>query len=101
MYSVNWLPIGFAYAYYATGDEWFRTLWKDIVRFCLKTQIISDNPLTNGSWCRAFDMDLREAYGCPHDAGWAPYASETGWTVAEILMGMMFMDILPVQNKKD
>ena len=95
LYSINWLPIGFAYAYYATGDEWFRTLWKDIVGFCLKTQITSDDPMTDGSWCRAFDMELREAYGCPHDEGWAPYASETGWTVAEILMGMMFMDILP------
>lgn len=95
LYSMNWLPIGFAYAYYATGDEWFRLLWENTVRFCLKTQITSDDPVTNGSWCRAFDMDLQEAYGCPHDEGWAPYASETGWTVAEILMGMMFMDILP------
>lgn len=100
LYSVNWLPIGFAYAYYATGDEWFKTLWKDIVGFFLKTQIISNDPMTNGSWCRAFDMELGEVYGCPHDEGWAPNASETGWTVAEILMGMMFMDILPVSNKK-
>ena len=94
LYSMNWLPIGFAYAYYATGDKWFRELWENTVRFCLKTQVISDDPVTNGSWCRAFDMELEEAYGCPHDEGWAPYASETGWTVAEILMGMMFMDIL-------
>lgn len=95
LYSVNWLPVGFAYAYYVTGDEWFRDLWKDIVRFCLKSQIISENPLSNGSWCRAFDMDLGEAYACPHDTGWAAYASETGWTIGEILTGMMFMDILP------
>lgn len=95
LYSMNWLPIGFAYAYYATGDERFRELWENVVRFCLKTQVSSDDPMTDGSWCRAFDMDLEEAYGCPHDEGWAPYASETGWTVAEILMGMMFMDILP------
>ena len=78
-----------------TGDEWFRDLWKDVVRFCLKSQIISENPLSNGSWCRAFDMDLGEAYACPHDTGWAAYASETGWTIGEILTGMMFMDILP------
>jgi len=95
LYSVNWLPMGFAYAYYATGDAWFRNLWKDVVGFCMKAQILSENPLYNGSWCRAFDMDLGEAYGCPHDAGWAAYASETGWTIGEILMGMMFMDILP------
>lgn len=95
LYSVNWLPIGFAYAYYATGDEWFRELWKEVLSFCMKAQIISENSLYNGSWCRAFDMDLREAYGCPHDSGWAAYASETGWMNAEILMGMMFLDILP------
>ena len=95
LYSTNWLPMGFAYAYYATGDEWFKKLWKDVIGFCLKSQVISDQPLLNGAWCRAFDMDLGEAYGCPHDVGWAAYVNETGWTVAEILMGMMFMDILP------
>ena len=60
-------------------------------------QVISENPQTDGSWCRDFDMDLHEAYGCPHDAGWAAYASESGWTVGEILMGLM-MDILPADN---
>lgn len=92
LYSVNWLPVGFAYAYHVTGDEWFYELWKDVVRFCIQSQMLSDNPLSDGAWCRAFDMDLGEAYGCPHDVGWAPYANETGWTVAEILMGMMLMD---------
>ena len=52
-------------------------------------------PMPDGAWCRAFDMDLKEAYGCPHDVGWAANCCETGWTVAEILMGMMLMDILP------
>lgn len=95
LYSMNWLPIGFAYAYYATKDEWFKELWENIVRFCIKTQLHSSDLKINGSWCRAFDMDLKEVYGCPHDDGWGPYASETGWTVAEILMGMMFVDIFP------
>ena len=98
LYSTNWLPMGFAYAYYATGDEWFRSLWREVVGFCMKSQVISDLPMLNGAWCRAFDMDLGEAYGCPHDVGWAAYVNETGWTVAEILMGMMFMDILPKTN---
>ena len=93
LYSTNWLPVGFAYAYYVTGDAWFYELWKDVVRFCLRSQMISPNPLNDGAWCRAFDMDLGEAYGCPHDVGWAAYADESGWTVSEILMGMMLMDI--------
>ena len=44
-------------------------------------------------------MDLGEAYGCPHDVGWAAYCSETGWTDAEILMGLMLPEILE-QNKR-
>ena len=94
IYSLNWLPIGFAYAYHVTGDDMFKLLWRDVIAFCIKTQVISDNELTNGSWCRAFDVDLWEAYSCPHEAGWAAYASESGWTNSEILMGMMFRDIL-------
>lgn len=92
LYSMNWLPLGFAYAYHATGDEYFHNLWKNVITFYLRTQIHSEDPLLNGAWCRAFDMDLQEAYGCPHDVGWAANCCETGWTVAEILMGMMFME---------
>ena len=95
LYSTNWLPIGFAYAYYATGDEWFRELWRDVVRFCIRSQVISEDATIDGAWCRAFDMDMGEVYSCPHDTGWASCACETGWTIAEILMGMMFMDIMP------
>ena len=94
MYSMNWLPLGFAYAYHATGDAWFKKLWRDVTAFCINIQIVSEDPQTNGAWCRAFDMDLHEAYGCPHDAGWATYSIETGWIVSEILMGMMLPDIL-------
>ena len=94
LYSSNWLPMGFAFAYEATGDRWFHELWKDSVIFCLKTQMFSDRTHLDGAWCRAFDMDLKEAYAAPHDVGWAAYACETGWTVSEILMGMMMPDIL-------
>ena len=94
LYSTNWLPMGFAYAYYATGDEWFARLWREVVGFCIRSQVISAAPALNGSWCRAFDMDRREAYACPHDVGWAACSCESGWTVAEILMGMMFPDIV-------
>lgn len=94
LYSTNWLPIGFAYAYYVTGDKWFLQLWRDVIGFCIKSQVISADKTNNGSWCRGFDMDLKEAYGCPHDVGWAANASESGWTNAEILMGMMMPEIL-------
>lgn len=89
LYSLNWLPIGFAFAYRATGDEKFYGYWKDIVSFYIRIQAHSRDRLTDGSWCRAFDMDREEAFANPHDCGWAAYSCETGWTQAEILMGMM------------
>ncbi len=93
LYSVNWLPVGFATAWRVTGDRRFYDRWRGIAAFFLKTQVLSDDPKTDGSWCRAFDMDLREAYGNPHDVGWAALCSESGWTDAEILMGLMLPEI--------
>lgn len=94
LYSVNWLPTGFAMAYYVTKDEWFRELWQDICIFFMKTQMVTDIKNLNGAWTRAFDMNLQEAYANPHDVGWAANACETGWTAAEILMGMMLPDMI-------
>ena len=98
LYSMNWLPVGFAYAYYATKDEFFRDLWKNTVTYFMRTQMFSKDPLLNGAWCRAFDMDLKEVYGCPHDVGWAANCCETGWTITEILMGMMLPNIISGEN---
>lgn len=94
LYSVNWLPVGFAVAHSVTGDKRFYDLWRDISAFFVKTQVHSDDPKTAGSWCRAFDMDMGEVYACPHDVGWAAKCSESGWTNAEILMGLMLPDII-------
>ena len=99
LYSVNWLPVGFAYAYHVTGEKRYYDLWRDVTAFFIKTQAISDDPVINGLWCRAFDMELGEVYGCPHDVGWAAHCSETGWTDAEILMGLMLPDILEKNEK--
>ena len=100
LYSTNWLPVGFAVAYHVTNDEKYHKLWRDVAAFCLKSQIHSNDPKTDGSWCRAFDMELGEAYGCPHDVGWAVRCSESGWTDAEILMGLMMPDILARTKKR-
>ena len=94
LYSSNWLPVGFAWAYHVTGDEKFRKLWRDIASFCIRSQLLSDEPTAHGCWCRAFDMDLGEVFGCPHDVGWAACCSESGWTDAEILMGLMMPELL-------
>ncbi len=94
LYSVNWLSLGFAYAFHVTKDPCFEKLWRGIAAFFIKTQAVSETAEIHGLWCRAFDMERGEVYGCPHDVGWAANCSETGWTDAEILMGLMLPDLL-------
>lgn len=99
LYSNNWLPLGFAYAYLVTGEKRFHDLWADIASFLLSCQIHSKNKNLDGAWTRAFDMNRWETYGVPHDVGWAPCCIETGWTMGEILMGLQFMHIAE-RNRK-
>lgn len=94
LYSNNWLPLGFSYAYLVTGEERYRKLWCSHASFILSSQMHSDDLTLDGAWTRAFDMDARETYGMPHDAGWGPHCTESGWTVGEILMGLFFMRAL-------
>lgn len=88
LYSVNWLPLGFAFSYDVTGEERFLELYGEIERFICSCQSISENPLHSGCWGRGFDMDRYENYGIPHDVGWGPCAAESGWTVSELAMGL-------------
>ena len=93
LYSNNWLPLGFAYAYMVTGEQKFYDLWKATASFLLSAQIHSEDKLLDGAWARAFDLDRRENNGIPYDIGWGPYCIESGWTVGEILMGLQFMQL--------
>ena len=88
LYSCNWLPLAFSYAYLATGDKYFWDKWKNISCFMASSQIISEDESLNGAWARAVDLKRMEIYGMPHDVGWGPFCVESGWTVAEILMGL-------------
>ena len=89
LYSLNWLPLGFAFAYHVTEDKEFFSAFESICRFFAKTQLVSDDPLIDGAWCRGIDLNRLEPYGIPHDVGWGPCCIETGWTVAEIALGML------------
>ena len=88
LYTTNWLPLGFAYAWRATGDEVFHERWRRLADFLASAQIVSGDPATDGAWARGVDMGRMEIYGMPHDIGWGPASIESGWTVAEILMGL-------------
>jgi hypothetical protein len=92
LYSMNWLPLGYAYAYFATGEKRFYEAWCKTASFLLSCQICSEDQMLDGAWTRAFDLENWESYGVPHDVGWAPCCVETGWTVGEILMGLQFME---------
>ena len=94
LYSMNWLPLGFAYAYMVTGDKEIKARWESTAAFLLSCQIHSADPTLDGAWARAFDLERKEIYGMPHDMSWAPCCVESGWTVAEILMGLQFMGLL-------
>ena len=100
LYSNNWLPLGFAYAYLVTGDKLFRDKWADSARFFVNCQIRSEDKRLDGAWARAFDLNRQEIYGVPHDIGWAPCCIESGWTVGEILMGLQFMAIAERERNK-
>ncbi len=90
LYSVNWLPLGFAHAYKVTGDAKFLDLWKSVSLFFINSQMLGDDETFNGAWARCIDMDMHDIYGVPHDVGWGPCCIESGWTVAEILMGLLY-----------
>ncbi|MDF2685730.1 MAG: hypothetical protein K0S55_911, partial [Clostridia bacterium] len=88
LYSNNWLPLGFTFAFLVTGDEHFYKLFRENAEFMIKSQINSGNKDINGAWARGFDVDLMEIFGLPNDVGWGPSSIESGWTVAEIISGL-------------
>lgn len=93
LYSVNWLPQGFAAAYLVTGEERFLERWERMARFAAATQLTSPEPALDGGWARAVDAERMEIHGVNNDVEWACWAIESGWTVAEmgagLLMGLM------------
>ena len=89
LYSNNWLPMGFIQAYFVTGDKYFKELWKENAKFMIKAQIRSNNNQINGAWARGFDVELMEVYGSSADIGWGPWSIVSGWTVAEIVSGLI------------
>ncbi|MCM0647570.1 hypothetical protein NBE98_04145 [Clostridium swellfunianum] len=89
LYSNNWLPLAFIQAYLVTKDDFFKKFWENTAKFMISSQIQSEDEKINGAWARGFDPDIMEYFGSPADAGWGPWAIESGWTVAEIAAGLM------------
>ncbi|WP_129721271.1 hypothetical protein [Xylanivirga thermophila] len=89
LYSINWLPMAFMQAYFITGDSYFKDLWKNISKFMMDAQISSSDNKLNGGWARGLDVELMEVFASPYDVGWGPWSIESGWTVAEIVSGLI------------
>ena len=89
IYSLNWLPVALAIAFAFTRDDYFREMRDYVNRYFAGAQIESPDPMLDGIWTRSIDLDEHEVYGVPNDVGWAPWSVETGWTIGEIVSGLM------------
>ncbi len=94
LYTNNWLLVGYAWALHATGDPVFAKCWDKTAAYLRLAQIHSADRNLDGGWTRAFDVSRNEIYGMPHDIGWSPCCMETGWTIAEIIMGFQLRRLL-------
>ncbi|MFU0800892.1 MAG: DUF4159 domain-containing protein [Xylanivirga thermophila] len=81
--------MAFMQAYFITGDSYFKDLWKNISKFMMDAQISSSDNKLNGGWARGLDVELMEVFARPYDVGWGPWSIESGWTVAEIVSGLI------------
>ncbi len=63
--------------------------YRNLVDFCLRTQIVSDDPKLDGAYMRAFDMENGEYYGCHKDVDWGPYCVMSGWVMGDLPQGLL------------
>lgn len=89
LYSNNWLPLNFFVAFLATENKDYKDYYDEICKFMAEIQINSSNSTVNGAWMRGYDPELDEYFGSPADSGWGPYCIESGWTVGEIVSGLI------------
>ncbi|GGM46240.1 hypothetical protein GCM10012275_16580 [Longimycelium tulufanense] len=89
LYTTGFLAMNLWIAYKATGDERFRELELNLLDYLSRIQLRSADPTLDGTWMRAFDFDNWEYYGSGADIGWGPYAIETGWAHAPIMIGTL------------
>lgn len=90
LYSMNWLPVSLAAAWYATKDEEILTVYRETVQFIASVQLVSPNAKLHGAWARAVDAETMEINGVDNDRDWSIWTIESGWTVAEITIGMLW-----------
>lgn len=90
LYTNNWLPLAFSFAYLVTKETSYEDKFNLITDFFYRSQMKSNDKKLDGAWARGFDPELFEYFGSPADKGWGPYCIESGWTVAQIGAGTLF-----------
>lgn len=101
LYSMNWLPVSLAAAWHTTQADVYKELYQRTIAFLSSIQLDSPSPNLHGGWARSVDVAAMEVHGVNNDYAWSTWTIEAGWTVAEIVNGMlwgMYMGLLPRQD---
>lgn len=64
-------------------------LYKSLLDYIVKIQIVSDDGRFNGGWMRAYCMNLGEYYGLDADSLWSSYCIMAGWTMGIIPLSLL------------
>ncbi|SDJ25908.1 glycoside hydrolase family protein [Salimicrobium halophilum] len=93
LYTNNFLLMNSWEAFLATGDERYEELAEDLADYVRTIQIVSPHNTFHGAWMRAFCHTYGEYFGNNGDTGWGAYCSESGWTNALLLSGLMMREM--------
>ncbi|SDD12365.1 hypothetical protein SAMN02799630_02164 [Paenibacillus sp. UNCCL117] len=89
LYTNNFLLMNVWEAWKSTGDESYKSWYRELAAFLCRIQLTSGDPRYDGGWMRAFALELGEYFGNNGDTGWGPYCMESGWTNAMIPVGLL------------
>lgn len=64
-------------------------LYKSLLDYIVKIQIVSDDGRFMGGWMRAYCMNLGEYYGLDADSLWSSYCIMAGWTMGIIPLSLL------------
>ncbi len=88
LYNTGFAVLHLWLAWQATGDVRIRSAFERLADYACRIQIRGEDPLTDGTWLRAFDYGRWDYFGSSADVGWGPYCSETGWMCAPLDLGL-------------
>ena len=81
IYTANFAFIGLHEAFFATGEEIYRTAADKLAEFFCRVQCRSEeHKFLDGAWMHGFDYEQWDFFGNPADFAWGPWCVESGWT---------------------